>query len=147
MINIAHYIRANKSINRNIDLIFLLQDATASSACWPLDNQVLPAISLIKENFPNLVIACDVCLCTFTDHGHCGRLKSVVFFSICLLCNNTPGNVTPLGIKKQRRFGLVWRHLKYYVSEFFRYNSFRKDQCSWKHSADCRDSIGLREKR
>ncbi len=25
--------------------------------------------------FPDLLIACDVCLCPYTDHGHCGILK------------------------------------------------------------------------
>ena len=27
------------------------------------------------ELFPDLLVACDVCLCPYTDHGHCGILN------------------------------------------------------------------------
>ncbi|MGM0920975.1 MAG: porphobilinogen synthase [Bacillota bacterium] len=33
------------------------------------------AITQIKENFPDLVVIADTCLCQFTDHGHCGIIK------------------------------------------------------------------------
>ncbi|QNG61828.1 porphobilinogen synthase [Bacillus sp. PAMC26568] len=33
------------------------------------------AITQIKENFPELVVISDTCLCQFTDHGHCGIVK------------------------------------------------------------------------
>jgi porphobilinogen synthase len=36
---------------------------------------VFEAIRLIRQYFPSLVIACDVCLCPYTDHGHCGLLS------------------------------------------------------------------------
>lgn len=29
------------------------------------------ALPLLRKKFPNLVIATDVCLCPYTDHGHC----------------------------------------------------------------------------
>jgi len=32
------------------------------------------AIQKIKQLFPSIYIACDVCLCEYTDHGHCGLL-------------------------------------------------------------------------
>ncbi len=32
------------------------------------------AIRAIKENVPNLLVITDVCLCEYTDHGHCGLL-------------------------------------------------------------------------
>lgn len=32
---------------------------------------VLPKL---REWFPTLTIACDVCLCAYTSHGHCGLL-------------------------------------------------------------------------
>ncbi|GMM34736.1 porphobilinogen synthase [Saccharomycopsis crataegensis] len=35
---------------------------------------VIQAIKLLKENFPELYIVCDVCLCEYTSHGHCGVL-------------------------------------------------------------------------
>ncbi|KAI8048185.1 delta-aminolevulinic acid dehydratase-like protein [Syncephalis plumigaleata] len=33
---------------------------------------VIPAIRLIRERYPDLLICCDVCLCAYTSHGHCG---------------------------------------------------------------------------
>lgn len=35
-------------------------------------NPVLRALPHLRKWFPQLVIACDVCLCPYTDHGHCG---------------------------------------------------------------------------
>lgn len=35
---------------------------------------VISAIKLLKSAFPELYVACDVCLCEYTDHGHCGLL-------------------------------------------------------------------------
>lgn len=34
------------------------------------------AIRSIREKFPDLYVACDVCLCGYTHHGHCGVLHS-----------------------------------------------------------------------
>ena len=34
--------------------------------------QVLP---LLRERFPGLLLVVDVCLCPYTDHGHCGILS------------------------------------------------------------------------
>ncbi|KAG5453262.1 Delta-aminolevulinic acid dehydratase [Clonorchis sinensis] len=35
---------------------------------------VISAVRLLKQEFPSLVVICDVCLCAYTDHGHCGIL-------------------------------------------------------------------------
>lgn len=35
---------------------------------------VVRAIPKLREWFPDLTIACDVCLCAYTHHGHCGVL-------------------------------------------------------------------------
>ena len=37
-------------------------------------NPVLEAVKNIRAQFPGLTIACDVCLCPYTSHGHCGVL-------------------------------------------------------------------------
>ncbi|KAL0573522.1 Aminolevulinate dehydratase [Marasmius crinis-equi] len=37
---------------------------------------VILAIKKLRELFPTLYIACDVCLCEYTSHGHCGVLHS-----------------------------------------------------------------------
>lgn len=44
------------------------------SAADAADSCVTQAIKLLKAKYPSLVIACDVCLCPYTDHGHCGIL-------------------------------------------------------------------------
>lgn len=36
---------------------------------------VILAIKKIRQLFPTVYIACDVCLCEYTDHGHCGLLN------------------------------------------------------------------------
>ncbi|XP_066584872.1 endoplasmic reticulum chaperone BiP [Prorops nasuta] len=38
-------------------------------------NPIVQAIPLLRKWFPNLLIACDVCLCPYTVHGHCGILN------------------------------------------------------------------------
>jgi len=37
---------------------------------------VQQAIRLIKKSAPELVIISDVCLCQYTDHGHCGLVRN-----------------------------------------------------------------------
>ncbi|CAH0384866.1 unnamed protein product [Bemisia tabaci] len=51
----------------------LEKDKTGSSADSTA-NPVVQAIPNLRKWFPDLVIACDVCLCAYTDHGHCGIL-------------------------------------------------------------------------
>ncbi|XP_026764789.1 delta-aminolevulinic acid dehydratase [Galleria mellonella] len=38
------------------------------------ENPVVKALPKIRAAFPDLLIACDVCLCPYTSHGHCGVL-------------------------------------------------------------------------
>lgn len=42
------------------------------------ENPVNVAIRLVKENYPQLVVITDVCLCAYTSHGHCGILDGEV---------------------------------------------------------------------
>lgn len=48
-----------------------LKDSIGSFADNP-SNPVIRSIPLLKKLYPNLTIACDVCLCAYTEHGHCG---------------------------------------------------------------------------
>lgn len=49
------------------------KDAKASQAFAP--QGVIPtAIQQIKKWFPDFIVITDVCLCAYTDHGHCGVL-------------------------------------------------------------------------
>lgn len=49
------------------------KDAIGSSA-WDMTSPVQRAMQAIKAKVPELVIVGDVCLCQYTDHGHCGEL-------------------------------------------------------------------------
>ena len=50
------------------------KDATGSRS-WAEDGVVQKTISAIKEQIPEMVVITDVCLCEYTDHGHCGVIK------------------------------------------------------------------------
>ncbi|XP_039362573.1 delta-aminolevulinic acid dehydratase isoform X2 [Mauremys reevesii] len=45
------------------------------SAADAENTPAIQAIKKIRSSFPELLIACDVCLCPYTSHGHCGILR------------------------------------------------------------------------
>ena len=45
------------------------------SEAWAEDGVVQRAIREIKQATPELLVVTDVCLCEFTNHGHCGVIK------------------------------------------------------------------------
>lgn len=49
------------------------KDACGSSA-WNPNGVVQQGIRAIKEKFPQCYVITDVCMCEYTDHGHCGIL-------------------------------------------------------------------------
>lgn len=49
------------------------KDPTGSEAFAP-DGIVQQAVRTLKREAPQLVVICDVCLCEYTDHGHCGLI-------------------------------------------------------------------------
>jgi porphobilinogen synthase len=49
------------------------KDATGTGA-YSDDGIVQRAVRAIKQAVPDLVVMTDVCLCEYTDHGHCGVL-------------------------------------------------------------------------
>lgn len=51
----------------------LRKDAEGTSA-WEKDAVVCRAVEAIKKRCPGLCVITDVCLCEYTDHGHCGVL-------------------------------------------------------------------------
>jgi len=50
------------------------KDATGSGASSP-DEAVQRAVAAIKKASPETFVITDVCLCEYTDHGHCGIVK------------------------------------------------------------------------
>ncbi|KAG5326495.1 BIP protein, partial [Acromyrmex heyeri] len=65
-----------KYIDMLIQIGWILSTDEIGSNADSARNPVIQALPLLREKFPNLLIACDVCLCPYTNHGHCGILNS-----------------------------------------------------------------------
>ena len=50
------------------------KDATGSGA-WDDEGPVQRAVRALKREVPAIVVMTDVCLCEYTDHGHCGVIR------------------------------------------------------------------------
>ena len=51
------------------------KDATGSEA-WNDEGAVQQAVRLLKEKLPQIAVITDVCMCEYTEHGHCGILEN-----------------------------------------------------------------------
>lgn len=74
---IADEAREIKSLGIPAVLLFGLpvkKDAEGSEA-WSEQSAVCQAIRQIKQAAEGLLVMTDVCLCAYTDHGHCGVLR------------------------------------------------------------------------
>ena len=49
------------------------KDACGSSA-WAEHGVIQEAVRTVKARFPDFTVITDVCMCEYTDHGHCGIL-------------------------------------------------------------------------
>ena len=58
-------------------LLFGIPSHKDSAATGAYDHEgiVQLAVRAIKDEFPDLVVITDVCLCEYTDHGHCGVVQ------------------------------------------------------------------------
>lgn len=45
------------------------------SEAWDPEGVVQTAVRSLKQRFPGLVVITDVCLCEYTEHGHCGAVE------------------------------------------------------------------------
>ncbi len=71
----------------NAVILFGIPAEKGSSRCWRIslhDGIVQQAIRAIKEEIPEMVVVTDVCLCEYTDHGHCGILNPGEHFQLGL---------------------------------------------------------------
>lgn len=67
-----------KSLGINKILIFgipLKKDAQGSLA-YSKNNLISQTVKKIKQEFKDLTVITDVCLCAYTNHGHCGLLEN-----------------------------------------------------------------------
>ena len=46
------------------------------SRAWAGDGLIQEAVRAIKTQVPELLVITDVCLCAYTNHGHCGLVKT-----------------------------------------------------------------------
>jgi len=51
-----------------------VKDAEATQA-YADEGIVQQAVRALKDNYPQLVVMTDVCLCEYTSHGHCGLVR------------------------------------------------------------------------
>ncbi|RKP25849.1 delta-aminolevulinic acid dehydratase-like protein [Syncephalis pseudoplumigaleata] len=58
-------------VAKGLRAVILFGDETGSIADSDA-GPVVPAIRLIRERYPDVLVCCDVCLCAYTTHGHCG---------------------------------------------------------------------------
>ncbi|MBM3274574.1 MAG: porphobilinogen synthase [Candidatus Sericytochromatia bacterium] len=47
----------------------------AGSGAYDENGVVQVATRALKREYPDLLVVCDVCLCEYTDHGHCGVVR------------------------------------------------------------------------
>ena len=45
------------------------------SAAWDANGPVCTGFKALKDALPDMALIADVCLCEYTDHGHCGPLE------------------------------------------------------------------------
>lgn len=70
---------AREVYERGIPAILLFglpsrKDAQGSEA-WASESAVCQALRCLKKGVPDLLIITDVCLCAYTEHGHCGVVR------------------------------------------------------------------------
>lgn len=69
---------AGEAVEAGIGAVLLFgvpdrKDATGTGACAE-DGLVPRAVRVLKKHHPSLLVWTDVCLCQYTDHGHCAVL-------------------------------------------------------------------------
>jgi len=59
-------------------ILFGLPDRKDASGTrsWAEDGVVQQAVSAVKGALPDMMVITDVCLCEYTDHGHCGVITN-----------------------------------------------------------------------
>ncbi len=68
-----------KAVDLDIPAVLLFgipetKDAVGSGA-YDENGVIQNAVKAIKDKFPELLVITDVCLCEYTDHGHCGVIR------------------------------------------------------------------------
>jgi len=58
-------------------ILFGIPDAKddEGTGAWDENGPVITAFKALKDALPEMILTADVCLCEYTDHGHCGPLE------------------------------------------------------------------------
>ncbi len=58
-------------------ILFGIPDAkdAEGTGAWDPDGPVCTGLRALKDALPEMVLTADICLCEYTDHGHCGPLE------------------------------------------------------------------------
>lgn len=75
--NINEEIRTLKELGINSVILFGLphkKDSLGSEA-YNDDGVIQRAVREIKKEYPDFIVITDICLCEYTDHGHCGIIN------------------------------------------------------------------------
>ena len=72
-------VEAKKAAEASVPAVILFglpehKDALGSSG-WDDQGPVAMSVRALKQALPQLVVITDVCMCEYTDHGHCGKLS------------------------------------------------------------------------
>lgn len=71
---------AQSAVNLGVGAVLLFgipaSKDDAGSGSYDPDGVVQRAVRLLKGAIPDLLVITDVCLCEYTDHGHCGLLNN-----------------------------------------------------------------------
>ncbi|GLE00440.1 hypothetical protein PINS_up009197 [Pythium insidiosum] len=63
---------------RSVMLFGVVDDKDAHGSLADAEHTpVVLATKVIRQQLPELLVSCDVCMCEYTDHGHCGLLRTV----------------------------------------------------------------------
>lgn len=59
-------------------LLFGVNNPKSADAAYAFqtDGLTQKAIEIVKTSFPEIYLIADVCMCAYTDHGHCGIIKN-----------------------------------------------------------------------
>jgi porphobilinogen synthase len=75
---IAHLRALQAKGLRSVMLFGVVEDKDAHGSLADADHTpVIQCTKVIREQLPELLVSCDLCMCEYTDHGHCGLLRTV----------------------------------------------------------------------
>jgi len=75
--NIVKLVREARDLGIPAIMVFGIPDKKdpLGTGAYAKDGIVQKAVSAIKQKVPDIAVITDVCLCQYTDHGHCGMVE------------------------------------------------------------------------